>query len=257
MEAGLLVREDHGGITTLRLDHGRAHALDIELAEAMNGTLSDLARADGPRAIVLTGTGTIFSAGVDLFRLIADGPAYIDRFLPVLVRMFRTLFAFPRPVVAAINGHAIAGGCVMACAADYRVVARGTGTIGVPELRVGLPFPLVAMEIMRYAVTTGRLQDLVYRGKTFSVDEACREGLVDETVEPDTLRDRALAVAERLASAPAARFAITKQQLRAPTLLQIETHARETDDRVLRAWKEPSTIAAIRNYLEEKRVGKR
>ena len=132
--------QDHSGITVLRLDHGKAHALDIDLCRALRQALAERVRDDSVRALVLTGTGSIFCAGVDLFRLIDGGADYIDEFVPLLVATFHELFAFPRPVVAAINGHAIAGGCVLAAASDYRIMADGSGTIGVPELRVGVPF---------------------------------------------------------------------------------------------------------------------
>ena len=73
--------------------------------------------------------------------------------------MFAATFSFPKPIVAAINGHAIAGGCVLACAADKRLMARDQGRIGVTELLVGVPFPRIAMEIMHHAVVPHRLED--------------------------------------------------------------------------------------------------
>lgn len=245
---------DH--VAEIRLDHGKANALDLELAEALAHRLADLAGRDEVRAVVLTGTGGIFSAGVDLFRVVEEGAAYVDRFVPVLVQAFRDLFVFPHPVVAAVNGHAIAGGCVMACAADYRLMARGRGTIGVPELRVGVPFPLVAIEILRFATSTAHLQELVYRGKTYGVDAAYERGLVDEVVDAQLLLARAREVAGQLASEPAARFRITKRQLRRPALERIETLAGETDAEVLRAWKDAGTLGAIRAYLEEMKRGR-
>lgn len=237
------------GVATLRLAHGKAQALDLELVGTFRDTLRRLADDDAARALVVTGTGRIFCAGVDLFRLVREGPAYIDRFLPALVEAFRELFTFPRPVVAAVNGHAIAGGCVLACACDYRVMARGDATIGVPELKVGVPFPLLAIEILRFATSTAHLQELVYRGKTYRVEEAYERGLVDETVEGTDLLARAAQVAGDLASEPPARFRITKRQLRQPALERMETLAAETDAEVLVAWKDPDTLAAISAYL--------
>jgi enoyl-CoA hydratase len=237
-------------IATIRLDHGKAHALDLELVGALRDALGDLARRPA-RALVLTGTGTIFSAGVDLPRLISGGADYAGRFVPALIECLRELFAFERPVVAAVNGHAIAGGCVLAAACDYRLMARGGGTIGVPELRVGLPFPLVAIEILRFATSAAHLQELVYRGTTYSVDQALERGLVDQVVEPAELLARAQEVARGLAAEPAARFRLTKRQLRAPTLAAIERHAADTDAAVLAEWSRPETIAAIGRYLEE------
>jgi enoyl-CoA hydratase len=249
---------EHDGIATIRLKHGKANALDLELLRALSDALQDLER-HAVRALILTGSGSIFSAGVDLPRLLAAGNAYTRQFLPVLSDAFRHLFAFERPAVAAINGHAIAGGCVLAAACDYRLMARGNGTIGVPELRVGVPFPLVAIEILRFATSTSHLQELVFRGTTYGVEEARERGLVDEVVEPADLLRRARAVAESFASEPAARFLLTKRQLRGPALAAMERHAVETDGEVLAEWTRPETLAAIGRYLEglktEKKTG--
>lgn len=246
----MLHLSEHDGVATIRLDHGKANALDLELLQALAGALRDLERR-AIRGLVLTGTGAIFSAGVDLQRLLADGDAYVRAFLPALADTFRLLFAFERPAVAAVNGHAIAGGCVLAAACDYRLMVRGNGTMGVPELRVGVPFPLVAIEILRFAASTAHLQELVYRGKTYGVDEARERGLVDEVVEPGALLERARAVVQALASEPAARFRLTKRQLRGPALAAVERHAVETDAEVLAEWSRPETMAAIGRYLDE------
>ncbi len=247
----MLHREDDSGTVILRLDHGKAHALDVELSRALKQAIEEVERSDDARAVVLTGTGSIFCAGVDLFRLVQGGPDYVDEFLPLLADMMATLFRCPRPVVAAINGHAIAGGCVLAAASDYRIMASDAGSIGVPELRVGVPFPLFAIEILRFATSEAHLQELVYRGKTYGVEEAYERGLVDEVVEPDALLGRAREVAARLGSEPSARFRITKRQLRAPTLERMERHARETDSEVLAAWKDPATMHTIKQYVEQ------
>jgi enoyl-CoA hydratase len=238
------------GLAVVRLEHGKANALDLELVQALGNAIHDLERR-AVRGMILTGSGTIFSAGVDLPRLLVGGAHYVRIFLPAMVEMFRRLFAFERPVVAAINGHAIAGGCVLAAACDYRIMARGNGTIGVPELRVGVPFPLVAIEILRFATSTAHLQELVYQGRTYDVGQASERGLADEVVEPDALLARARAVANGLAAEPAARFRLTKRQLRGPALAAMARHAVETEGAVLAEWIKPETLAAIKRYLDE------
>ena len=240
-------------VATVRLEHGKVHALDLELLEAIERVFGDLAADEDVRAAVLTGTGSAFSAGVDLFRLTAEDDAYVERFVPLLARVFRSLFAFPKPLVAAVNGHAIAGGCILACLCDYRTMARGDGTIGVPELRVGVPFPLVAIEIVRFATSAAHLQELVYRGATYRAEEARERGLVDELVEPSALVGRAREVAAGLASEPSTRFRITKRQLRRPALERMDRFARDTDAEVLAAWKSEATRDAIRRYMDSVR----
>ena len=251
----MIARETRGSVEVVRLERGKVNALDLELVTALEETLAELERSDA-RAVVLTGAGRSFSAGVDLFRVLGDGPEYVQRFVPHVVSAFRKLFTFPRPVVAAINGHAIAGGCVVAWACDHRIMAEGEGTIGVPELLVGVPWPVLALEIVRFAVPHFRAQDLVYSGRTVGPDEARRMGIVDETVEPERLLESALEVAERLASIPPAAFRLAKRQLRDPALERADTVGREMDAEVARSWASPETAAAIRSYLD-RTIGKR
>jgi enoyl-CoA hydratase len=235
-------------LVVFRLHHGKANLLDLELCEAIIERLEELRHAPQD-ALVLTAHGHIFSAGVDLLRLLQGGPTYVRTFLPALSRMFETLLCYPKPVVAAINGHAIAGGCVMAYAADYRVMARGGGRIGVTELLVGLPFPTIALEIMRFEAAPRHFQHLVYTGTTVSSEEAVGQGLVDASVEPSTLLEHALATAERLAALPSAVFSLTKRQVRQPVLSRLTESAKELDAVVHEIWSSPTALAAIRAYV--------
>src|SRR4051812_6094777 len=120
-------------------------------------------------AIVLTGAGRAFSAGVDLRRIVEGGVPYAEEFLPALSDAFLAVFDCPRPVVAAINGHALAGGCVIAAAADLRLMSGGT--IGLTELLVGVQFPTVPLEIARHAFGP-RAARLALTAEPYDADQA-------------------------------------------------------------------------------------
>jgi enoyl-CoA hydratase len=243
----MIARSQHDGVLTLRLAHGKANALDVELLDAL---LRELDGAAGDaQAVILTGTGSIFSAGVDLFRVTGEGAEYVRRFLPLLSRFLRTLFSFPGPVVAAVNGHAIAGGCIIALAADVRLMAEGTGTIGLPELLVGVPFPTAVLEIVRFAVPRDKVQSLIYTGRTLLPQEALGAGLVDEVVAAGALAARAQEVARQLALIPPPVFRLTKQSLRAEALERIVRAGEVQDQAALEVWTAAETHAQIREYL--------
>jgi enoyl-CoA hydratase len=245
----MISRSQHEGVLTLRLAHGKASALDVALLDALTRELEGAAESEDVRALVLTGTGSIFSAGVDLFQITKGGADYVRQFLPLLSRFLRTLFTFPGPVVAAVNGHAIAGGCVIALAADARLMAEGNGKIGVPELLVGVPFPTAALEIVRFAVPKEKLQSLIYMGRTLSTREAFGEGLIDELVSPDALPARAQEVAQQLALIPPPVFRLTKRSLRAEAIERIARAGEEPDLEALEMWSAVETHAHIREYL--------
>ena len=201
------------GIAVVTIRHGKANALDIELCEELANCFVELRNADA-RAVVMTGQGRIFSAGVDLIRLSSGGPDYVRVFLPALHRLYDAVFFHPKPVVAAINGHAVAGGCVLACCADRRIMAQGSGRIGVTGLLVGVPFPTLAFEIVRFAVPARYLPEFTFTGATYDTEAALQRGWVDELAEADALMDRAMVAAEQLAALSPAAFAQTKKQLR-------------------------------------------
>ena len=236
------------GIATVTVMHGKANALDIELSEELGKCFAQIAES-AARAVVITGQGRIFGAGVDLIRLSSGGPEYVRRFLPALHQAFNTVFFFPKPVVAAINGHAIAGGCVLACCADRRIMARSGGRIGVTELLVGVPFPAVAFETMRFAVPKKHLPELLYTGATFEVDAALERGLVDAVVPAEELMPSAIAAAEQLASLSPAAFAQTKAQLRAEARERVERTGAAIDKIATEIWAAEPTLRYIRDYV--------
>jgi enoyl-CoA hydratase len=233
------------GIATVIMRHGKANALDITLCEGLAKCFEEL-RASDARAVVLTGQGRIFSAGVDLLQVTAGGADYLRAFLPTLHRLYEAVFFHPRPVIAAINGHAIAGGCVLACCADRRIMARG-GRIGVTELLVGVPFPALAFEVARFAVPPRDLPEFMFGGQTYEIDAALARGWVDEAVEADALPRRAVAAAQSLARLSPAAFAQTKKQLRQEAAERVARSGAMTDQAVTDIW--IGALGYVRDYV--------
>jgi enoyl-CoA hydratase len=245
---------ERDGIAIVTLAHGRANALDTEFCAALTKAFVKLKSAK-TRAVVLTGQDRMFSAGVNLIRARDGGPRYIRKFLPVLNKMFDTVFYFPKPVVAAINGHAIAGGCVLACCADTRIMARDAGRMGITELLVGLPFPALAFEVMRFVAMPPDLPALLYTGETFAPPDAMDRGLIDEIVEPSALLDRAVEAAQKLAGLSPQAFELTKQQLRLDVADRMKKHGRRIDAAATKIWASPKATETIRDYVA-KTLGK-
>ncbi len=245
----MIEREDTDDAVVVRMAYGKANALDYELCKTLVETFDQLETHDH-RPVIIVGSGRIFSAGVDLFRVVNEGQEYLNAFFPVLLNAFARLFDFPRPLVAAINGHAIAGGCVIACACDYRLAAANCGRIGVPELLVGVPFPTSAIEILRFSIGNAHLQQAVYTGGTFDTEEAMRLGFIDEVADETELLELALQRARHFASIPARSYALTKRQLHEPVNSRIAAHTPEDDEAVRTAWMDPKTLDGIRDYLE-------
>src|SRR3954447_24242005 len=168
----MLTVHDLDEVTVVRMGHGPVNALDLELLLGLTAAVQE---CRGP--LVLTGSGRAFSAGADLRRVVEGDEQYTTAFLAALSDMFLVVFDHPAPTVAAVNGHAIAGGCVLALACDLRLMA--TGRIGLTELSVGVPFPSAAREITRYALGP-MAPRVVLRADTLEAADAVRVGLVDD-----------------------------------------------------------------------------
>lgn len=244
----MIHRELDQEIGILRLDRPPMNALDLELLEEIDDALRE-AEASSARALILTGTGPAFSAGADLFSVLEEGPEYVEPASRALPGVFSRLFQFPRPVVAALNGHAIAGGAILTWASDYRIAADADLRIGVTELAVGVPYPTWALEIVRFAVAPHVLQEVVYLARNYPPRAALEKGLIDEVVDTVAMMDRAVEVAERLARIPTETFSLTKRALRAPTVERVSAAAVRDDPEVSRMWGSDEIRDAIRAFL--------
>jgi enoyl-CoA hydratase len=239
-------------IALIRMRAGKANAMSDAWLSRMSALL-DEAEATRPGALVVTGDGRSFCAGLDLPSLVDLPPSQIESFMEKFSAFMLRLFALPIPVVAAVDGHAIAGGCVLALQADARLMAQGPAKIGLNEARIGLGLPAVVVETLRCQLPAQSLRPIALEGNLLSPDEALRLGLVDEVVEPERLVDRALQRARELAAIPAAGFRAVKESLRKPAVQAV----RAAGDRDRAAWvslfASPDTQRIVRGVVERLR----
>jgi enoyl-CoA hydratase len=216
--------ERDGAVAILSMQAGKANAINPRFLDLLGGCLEELTRTP-PGALVLTGDARSFSAGLDLPALIdletAELTDFIRRFSDTMLRVF----TLPFPVVAAVNGHAIAGGCVLALQADVRLMASGDSRIGLNEVRLGLGLPAAVVETLRCQVPAASLLPVAAEGGLFLPEEALRLGLVHEVVEKAQLLVRARERATVLAALPPLAFAQVKASLRRPVLASIQATA--------------------------------
>jgi enoyl-CoA hydratase len=173
-----------------------------------------------------------------------------------MVAGFERLVSFSKPLVAAVNGHAIAGGAILMLACDQRILARGKAQIGLTEIRVGVEFPPWALEVARFTTPAEHLSTLILTGRTWPPEEALARGLVDELVDGDRLIERACDVAAELAAIPAAAYAANKKALRRPL---VETARRLTSlegAALVEKWSAPETLRDVADFAA-RHIGRR
>src|SRR2546423_10250714 len=207
--------ETRGEVALVRVDRPPANALDLELLAEGRAAQEEL-RGGEPGAVVIVGRDGFFSAGVDLKaapKLDRDGQkGMVDG----INQLFLGWYSFPRPLVCAVNGHAIAGGLILALCGDYRV-GPTSGRFGLTEVKVGIPYPSAAMEVVQSELVAPVVRRLVVRGELFDANTALGFDIFDEVVADDAVVDRALAVAAELASLPPRTFEAVKARLQAGT----------------------------------------
>lgn len=239
---------DQDGVAIFTLRYGKANALDVDFCKALKKEFRRLAKSES-RAVILTSQGKIFSAGVNLPRAAEGGRKYLRDLVLALDEMYEEIFYFPKPVVAAINGHAIAGGCVLACCADHRVLAKDAGRMGVTELLVGVPFPPFAFEVLRATTSPMHFPKFTARGETFDTAGALENGFADEAVSADSLIPRSLEKARHLAAIRAEAFAANKLHARATAKQILANDRGRLAKQIMKVWEAKETAANIRAYV--------
>lgn len=236
--------EDRDGITVLTLNRAPVNALNPAFLDALGAWLDAAARDDSVRAVVLASPFKVFSAGLDLAEMQGYGVTEQTAIVDALNTAFVALYGFPKPLVAAVGGAAIAGGLFFPLSADYSVAAPGA-KLGLAEVRVGASFPVAPLEIARAELTPQGLRRLMLSGLPVDAETALGFGAIDEIAEGDALLDRACRAAHGLAQAPAGTYATIKDQIRAATLATIRTAIDEGTDPTRAGWFTEETRAAM------------
>ena len=244
----------HGHVTELHLARAPVNALNPELCNGLTQALAS-AVANGARGIVLSGGPKVFSAGLDVPFLLSlgDDQAALLQAWTAFFDAARALLNCPVPVVAAMAGHAPAGGCVLALCCDYRIMAEGPYRIGLNETQVGLVAPEGIQSLMARVVGPHRAERLLVAGMMVDAAEALRIGLVDELTGIDDVATRARVWLEELLQLPHKPMLETRRIARAGA---IDCLREERIDlgRFVAAWMEPDTQAGLRAMLA--RIGK-
>jgi len=240
-----------GGSALVALTGDKVHALDPEVLGELGDAVGVCEEDPGIHALVLTGEGSIFSAGLNVSEVLAHEPGYSVALLDTLHETLVRIFTCPLPTVAAVNGAAIAGGCLLACAFDRRLIAE-EARMGVTELKVGVSFPTVAVELLKH-VCGRQAEPLMFDAGLLSAEDACRVGLAHRSVPRTELAAEAVSAAEQLGSLDQRAYALAKASSRRDALAAIEGEAgRALDRQVREQWQDDRTRANLELLLKPK-----
>lgn len=239
-----------GQVAVLRIDRPPANAIDLDLANEFATALESIVTTDDIGALIVTGAGSCFSAGLDLKLVPTYDRAQQQAMVMQVNRLFGGLYGLALPTISAVNGHAIAGGVILALACDYRIGAEGDYKVGLAEVRVGVPFPTAAMAIVQSELTKPAARVMVLTARNSSPQAAVSLGVLDELQPPDRLLSRAMEVAKEMAELPRASYRRIKRQLRDDALARISDAIDNRNEPMLDSWLSAETQAASAQALK-------
>ena len=236
------------GLATCRFSRGHGNALNPALIDEMLTAFQELEGRSDVRGVLLASSGKLFCPGLDLQELVElDRPAMTD-FIARFNACILTLFGFSKPLVVALHSHAVAGGCVLALTADWRVLAEGA-KVGLNEVKVGVPFPFGVSMILRERIPTSRLTEVALLGNNFQGAAAVEVGLADELAPAEGFEPRCLERLQAFAERDPYAFSMTKRYLRSAAAERIRAHDTAFVRDFLDGWFAPATRERIQGIV--------
>lgn len=231
-----VVSSKSDGIATVRIERGKVNPLNGTVVSELHDVFRGLKLDESVRSVILTGSGSFFSFGFDIPEFLSYSKGEFEGYLDAFTDFYRYLFSFPKPVVAALNGHTFARGCMIAIACDHRLMVDGKAKISLNEIGFGSSVLAGSTAILVYCIGTKKAQEVLYSGQMYSAREALQIGLVDEAVQEELFAVRVLEVAREYAGRDSVAFAGIKNLLREPVSEQIALREKGSIKKFLDIW---------------------
>jgi enoyl-CoA hydratase/carnithine racemase len=199
-------------VAILKLNRGITNAINMDLAVELSSAVEEVRRSNYLRALVLTSSNDkFFSIGFDVPELINTTRREFLEFYHAFNQLCLNLYTLPKPTIAAITGHAIAGGCILTLCCDYRYISQGRKLMGLNEIKLGLPIPYFADRTLRQIVGDRAATEILYTGEFYPPEKALEMNLVDEVLPPEQVLQRAIEKVGAIGKLPDKAFAVLKE----------------------------------------------
>ena len=202
------------GITTVTLSRGKVNAINEAFVDELGAVFNELAADADTKAVILTGDGKFFSFGFDIPELLNYSKNDFARYLKKFCAMYTQMFLFPKPIIGAINGHATAGGCILALTCDFRIMVAGKAKIALNELNIGVAIFAGCVGMLKSAVGVRNAEKVLLTGTMYTAGDAQRIGLVDSVTAEETLMAEAKEIANKFSQKNPDAFKTLKNLLR-------------------------------------------
>jgi 3,2-trans-enoyl-CoA isomerase len=236
-------------LATITLNRGKSNALNRELITELDEMLKNISADDNIGGVILTGSAPFFSAGLDLVELYNYNEEEAESFFKLFFSFTANMVSFKKPMVAAISGHSPAGGCVMALACDYRVMAEGQYIIGLNEVPVGIIVPNSIFQLYSFWIGKAEAAQSLLTGRLYNPEEALRVGLVDDVVKNESLLTAAERKIKKYMELESNTWSQSKLNIRQELITAVTTDQSETLVKILDQWWSPATRHILKTIL--------
>lgn len=229
------------GIARVALSRGKVNAINEKVVEELSNCFKELADDSEVKAVILTGEGKFFTFGFDIPEFLGYSKDSFIRYLTKFTDLYTYLFLYPKPVIAALNGHTIAGGCMLAISCDYRIMVQGKAKISLNEINFGSSLFAGSVEIMKLLLGQKNAEAALYGGTMYSPEEALQSGLIDQISSEADLEVEARKIAQQYAAKDGAAFKSVKNLLRKPAAEEMIKREKDSILEFVDIWYSEST----------------
>ncbi|MHA1449461.1 MAG: enoyl-CoA hydratase/isomerase family protein [Candidatus Hodarchaeales archaeon] len=224
-------------IAIIKLNRGVTNAINLDLVNQMIEKLNAIRNDKDIRSVVLTGSNNkFFAIGFDIPELIKLSEKDFREFFVSFNQLSLDIFSFPKPIIAAITGHAVAGGCILALCCDYRFIAAGHKLMGLNEVKLGVPLPYPVSFILQDLAGTRYSRDIAYTGEYYGPEDLFKMGLVDGIFPLEQVMEKAIEKAALLGSMPGDAFWLIKRDRIYDTRNKIIDDLDKKEDEFINRW---------------------
>ena len=242
----------HGSVMLAKLNRGVINALNTEFVQALDEVFQKVKSDAAVRGLVLGSSNEkFFSIGLDIPELYALEREDFRDFFRLLNRVCMDLYTLPKPTVAAITGHALAGGCILALCCDWRFIAEGRKLMGLNEVKLGVPVPYLADRVLHAVSGVRHARKIMEGGDFYAPAEALAMGMVDEVLPVEEVVDKALEHAEKLGSLPGAAYGMIKQNRVETTAAEVLAGEAEKERYFIESWYSEAVRERLREAMDK------
>ncbi len=244
--------EHHKNIAIVKLNNGVTNALNLDFIQEISNNIQKLEKDKSIKGLIITSENNkFFSIGFDLPQLNQLNDEGLKLFYHTFNQLSLDLYKIPKPIIAAITGHAIAGGCILAICCDYRFIADERKLMGLNEIKLGLPVPYPSDCILRQLVGPKNAQEIVYTGEFYEPNKSLEMGLVDVVLPMDQVLPKAIEKVKLLCEMSGDAFEIIKNNRVEKVVEMIKNNLEEKQQNFLRCWKLDDTQKLIKEAIKK------